>query len=131
MRIVFVFFLVRWFNLGVIGQDGNPEYHEKARQAVRESIVMMRNRNNLLPLDDTTSIFLAGSTANLKQSLTGGWTYLWGNQDDLAFPDEMLTIKEALFSRLGEERVTLANADNFRELFLYVLLTVFYRNSIY
>lgn len=94
---------------------GNPGYQEKAREAILESIVLMRNEGNLLPLDDTISIVLAGSTANMKRSLTGGWTYLWGHQDDTAFPDKMLTIKEALFNRFGEDRVIYANADNIRE----------------
>ena len=59
---------------------------ELARQAVRESLVLLRNENNVLPLKkDTPVIFIAGKGANDIGLQSGGWTLEWqgkpGNED--------------------------------------------------
>jgi beta-glucosidase len=54
------------------------EHLELARQAVRESLVLLRNENNILPLKkDTPVIFVAGRGANDIGLQTGGWTLEW------------------------------------------------------
>jgi beta-glucosidase len=95
-----------------VNKTGNFENHEIAREAVRESLVLMKNNNNVLPLDQNATIVLAGSTSNIKRSLTGGWTYIWQHEDDSMFPDEMKTIQDALTDRLGENRVRIAQIED-------------------
>lgn len=56
---------------------GTPEHRAIARQAVRESLVLLKNEDNLLPLDRTTRIFLAGKSADNIQNQCGGWTMSW------------------------------------------------------
>ena len=54
------------------------EHLELARQAVRESVVMLTNTNNILPLSkDTPVIFVAGEGANDIGLQSGGWTLEW------------------------------------------------------
>ena len=54
------------------------EHLELARQAVRESLVLLRNENNILPLSKTASvIFVAGEGANDLGLQSGGWTLEW------------------------------------------------------
>jgi beta-glucosidase len=54
------------------------EHLELARQAVRESLVLLRNENNILPLKkDTPVIFVAGKGANDIGLQSGGWTLEW------------------------------------------------------
>ena len=74
----------------------NPEYQltvrsrehlDLARQAVRESLVLLKNENNILPLKkDTPVIFVAGEGANDIGLQSGGWTIEWqgttGNNED-------------------------------------------------
>jgi beta-glucosidase len=56
----------------------SPEHLELARQAVRESLVLLKNENNLLPLKkDTAVIFVAGQGANDIGLQSGGWTLEW------------------------------------------------------
>jgi len=54
------------------------EHLELARQAVRESLVLLKNKNNILPLKkDTPVIFVAGEGANDIGLQSGGWTLEW------------------------------------------------------
>jgi beta-glucosidase len=63
------------------------EHLDLARQAVRESLVLLKNENNVLPLSkDTPVIFVAGEGANDIGLQSGGWTLEWqgkkGNEDE-------------------------------------------------
>jgi beta-glucosidase len=54
------------------------EHLELARQAVRESLVLLKNENDTLPLSkDTPVIFIAGEGANDIGLQSGGWTLDW------------------------------------------------------
>lgn len=54
------------------------EHLDLARQAVRESLVLLKNENNILPLSkDTPVIFVAGEGANNIGLQSGGWTLEW------------------------------------------------------
>jgi beta-glucosidase len=57
------------------------EHVELARQAVRESLVLLKNANNVLPLKkDTPVIYLAGEGGNDIGLQSGGWTISWQGQ---------------------------------------------------
>lgn len=56
---------------------GAPEHRAIARQAVRESLVLLKNQNSTLPLNPTQNILIAGSGADSMQQQTGGWTLSW------------------------------------------------------
>jgi len=63
------------------------EHLDLARQAVRESLVLLKNGNNVLPLKkDTPVIFIAGEGADDIGLQTGGWTLQWqgvkGNNEE-------------------------------------------------
>lgn len=76
------------FSLGLFEQPmPDPKYQatvrsrehlELARQAVRESLVLLTNTNDILPLSkDTPVIFVAGEGANDIGLQSGGWTLEW------------------------------------------------------
>ncbi len=63
------------------------EHLELARQAVSESLVLLKNEKNVLPLSkDTPVIYVAGEGANDVGLQSGGWTLEWqgkiGNEDE-------------------------------------------------
>ena len=60
------------------GTVRSREHLELARQAVRESLVLLKNENDILPLSkDTPVIFIAGEGANDIGLQSGGWTLEW------------------------------------------------------
>jgi beta-glucosidase len=56
---------------------GNAAHREVARQAVRESLVLLKNRNGLLPLKRTLNVLVAGDGADNIGKQCGGWTITW------------------------------------------------------
>ncbi|WP_111979521.1 glycoside hydrolase family 3 protein [Algibacillus agarilyticus] len=68
---------------------GSAQHRAIARQSVRESLVLLKNNNNLLPLNPTANILMAGNGANNIGKQNGGWTITWqgtGN-DNSDFPN--------------------------------------------
>jgi len=53
-------------------------HRKKAKQAVRESLVLLKNENNALPIDKTAKkIVVVGEHANNSGLQSGGWTIAW------------------------------------------------------
>jgi beta-glucosidase len=60
------------------GTVGSQAHRDLARQAVRQSLVLLKNANHTLPiLKDTPLIFVAGEGANNIGLQSGGWTIEW------------------------------------------------------
>jgi beta-glucosidase len=59
------------------GTIGSEAHRAVAREAVRKSLVLLKNKNNILPLSKTADIFVAGSHANNIGLQCGGWTITW------------------------------------------------------
>ncbi|MEM9267225.1 MAG: glycoside hydrolase family 3 N-terminal domain-containing protein, partial [Cyanobacteria bacterium P01_F01_bin.13] len=56
---------------------GHPDHQAIARQAVRESLVLLKNQENFLPLRTDQTILVTGDGANDIGKQTGGWTLSW------------------------------------------------------
>lgn len=56
---------------------GAPEHRALARQAVRESLVLLKNKNNILPLSPRLNVLVAGDGADNISKQTGGWSVNW------------------------------------------------------
>jgi beta-glucosidase len=65
---------------GIAGSDGiigRNEHRAVAQQAVRESLVLLKNNGGLLPLNPNQTILVAGDAANNIGKQSGGWTISW------------------------------------------------------
>ena len=62
---------------GRFDQLGSPEHRAIARTAVRESLVLLKNQNGLLPLKAGQKILVAGDGADNIGKQSGGWTLTW------------------------------------------------------
>lgn len=56
---------------------GSAEHRAVARQAVRESLVLLKNAGQLLPLKPMSNVLVAGDGADNLTKQTGGWTLSW------------------------------------------------------
>lgn len=86
-----------------VGSEGDRQV---SLQAARESITLLRNENDLLPLDGSEDVLVTGPTGHSMKSLHNGWTYTWQGQGlaEEMFPDRP-TVYEALRAEVGESQV--------------------------
>ncbi|WP_433462841.1 glycoside hydrolase family 3 protein [Spirillospora sp. CA-128828] len=79
--------LTRKFQLGLFERPmadrsylttvGSAAHRRLARRAVAESQVLLKNKGDVLPLDDGDKVFVAGRSANDIGMQSGGWTITW------------------------------------------------------
>nr|WP_245409598.1 exo 1,3/1,4-beta-D-glucan glucohydrolase [Allosphingosinicella vermicomposti] len=68
---------------------GSAEHRAVARQAVRESLVLLKNQGKVLPIAANAKILVAGDGANNLPKQSGGWTLTWQGTgiDNSHFPN--------------------------------------------
>lgn len=66
----------------LIGEIGKKEHRDLARQAVRESLVLLKNENNVLPLNKQARIVVVGEFGDNSGLQSGGWTVNWQGTTD-------------------------------------------------
>lgn len=75
---------------------GSQEHEEASLQTACESVTLLKNTDNILPLSKNAKILVGGPAANTMRPLLGGWSYSWqGNLVD-EFTEKYQTIYEAL-----------------------------------
>ncbi len=75
-------------------------------QAAKESIILAKNNDNILPIPTTAKLLVTGPTANTMQTLMGGWSTTWqGDQVDNHL-SQFNTISEAITGKFGKVNVT-------------------------
>ncbi len=94
---------------------GSKEHADKALRAAEETMVLLKNEGNILPLAKGGKILLTGPNTNQMRCLNGGWSYTWqgSNAEDLA--EQYNTIYEALCNKYGKENVTLEQGVTYNE----------------
>ena len=85
---------------------GLPEYRDVSLQAARESITLLKNTNNILPLAKTAKVLVTGPTADSLVSMNNGWTYVWQGSEEGLYPKDRNTIRKAIEAKLGAGNVT-------------------------
>jgi len=148
-RILRLKFKVGLFENPVVEQAaiknfGLPEYKQKALDAALQSITLLKNDKNTLPLKKDFKIVLAGPNANNIPSLHGCWSYTWQGADETAtlskaqtpadkdfknfipgitfkdsilplFPKTTLSVKQALEAKIGAGKVVCQSVSNYED----------------
>lgn len=74
-------------------------------QAARESITLLKNTDNLLPLSKGRKVLVTGPAADSLLSLNNGWTYIWQGTNEKLYPKDRLTILGAIREKAGARNV--------------------------
>lgn len=94
---------------------GGEQFVQLALEGATESMVLLKNNNNILPLQKGKKILLTGPNANQMRCLDGGWSYTWqGNRTD-EFAGKYNTIYEALCNEYGKENIVLNQGVTYNE----------------
>lgn len=81
------------------------EFQDNAYEAAVESMVLLKNEDNVLPISAGKKILVVGPNANSMRTLNGGWSYTWQGDAD-KFASQHNTIFEALQKVYGEKNVS-------------------------
>jgi len=84
---------------------GSASHHQMSLDAARQSLVLLRNTDGLLPLDGDGDIFVTGPTADALPPVFGSWTYSWQGTEEAWYPDTP-TILDAVRDHFGPSRVS-------------------------
>ncbi|HJP91839.1 MAG TPA: glycoside hydrolase family 3 N-terminal domain-containing protein [Pyrinomonadaceae bacterium] len=84
----------------------SPESRQVSLQAARESITLLKNANNVLPLAKTTKVLVTGPTADSLVSLNNGWTWVWQGSEESLYPKDRPTIRKAIEAKVGANNIT-------------------------
>jgi len=71
-------------------------------QAAQEAITLLKNQEDLLPLERGQKVLVTGPCANKLSVLNGGWTLTWQGDKEELYPQEKLTILEAVQAKNGQ-----------------------------
>src|SRR6266566_3514600 len=85
---------------------GLPESRQAALQAARESMTLLKNTGDLLPLAKDRKVLVTGPTADSLISLNNGWTYVWQGSEEALYPKDRPTIRRAIEAKTGAANVT-------------------------
>lgn len=87
-------------------------FQANAYEAAVESMVLLKNEDNVLPIQAGKKILVTGPNANSMRTLNGGWSYTWqGDADN--FASHHNTIFEALQNVYGEKNVSYVAGVNY------------------
>lgn len=87
------------------GKFGLPEYKETALQAAEASLVLLENKGDILPLEESQKLLLVGPACASKAPLHGCWSYSWQGNVESAYPEETLTLAQAMRQVHGNDRI--------------------------
>lgn len=94
---------------------GGEEFAKLALEGATESMVLLKNERNILPLQHGKKILLTGPNAHQMRCLDGGWSYTWQGHRTDEFAGKYNTIYEAFCNEYGKENVILNQGVTYNE----------------
>jgi beta-glucosidase len=91
----------------LLAQVGSPAHRAIGRQAVAQSLVLLQNTGNVLPLAKTAKVWVGGSGSNSLNNQCGGWTITWQGSGGMT---QGTTISQAI-GKVTTPVATMAAAD--------------------
>jgi len=94
-----------YYNYADFPDFGSEKHASAALMAAEESITLLKNTDNILPLPKERKILIAGPNANNMRSLNGGWTLSWQGEKTDIYTQKYNTILEAITNKIGANNV--------------------------
>ncbi|WP_299605685.1 glycoside hydrolase family 3 N-terminal domain-containing protein [uncultured Aquimarina sp.] len=91
---------------------GSEKFAAVSKKASLESFTLLKNKDEVLPLEKGTKILVTGPTANTMRSLNGGWSYNWQGSEADNYAKDKNTIAEAI---VGLGNATFVQGVSFKE----------------
>jgi len=94
---------------------GSKKHHQLAYKSASESITLLKNTDDILPIKGNPRILVTGPNGNNMRTLNGAWTYSW--QGDLVdrFAGEFNTIYESISNMYGQNNVRYISGVSYKE----------------
>ncbi len=110
-RILKVKFMLGLFNNPYPDKNLKKQFASDSSRAINleaaeESITLVKNENNILPLSKNSKVLVTGPTADKLSTLNGGWTITWQGDVESLNPKNELTPLEAIQDKIGKGNVT-------------------------
>jgi beta-glucosidase len=93
-------------NAALKSKIGLAESRGASLQAARESMTLLKNTSELLPLAKNRKVLVTGPTADSIISLNNGWSYVWQGSEESLYPKDRPTIRRAIEAKAGAANVT-------------------------
>ena len=85
---------------------GKPEYQQVALDAAHEAMTLLKNQNNILPLQKNIKVLVEGPSAQSITALNGCWSYVWQGNQEQFYPADSKTILQTIADKVGASNVT-------------------------
>ncbi|MFL5788472.1 MAG: glycoside hydrolase family 3 protein, partial [Flavisolibacter sp.] len=103
---------------------GSAEFAKASYNTAAESITLLKNANNTLPIRANAKVLVTGPNANSMRTLNGGWTYTWQGENTDRYGRAYNTILKSIRNKLGVDNVV------FQEGVAYKMNGSYYEDSI-
>ena len=87
---------------------GSEKSVEVSLSSAQQAITLLKNENSILPLAKGKRVLVSGPNADMLSVMNGGWTYTWQGNLEQVYPQEKLTVLEAIKAKIGTENVAYA-----------------------
>ena len=110
-KILLLKYALNLFDKPVTYIKDYPDFGSKAHQqaafnTASESITLLKNEKNILPINKTTKVFVTGPNANSMRTLNGAWTYSWQGEKTAEFASAYHTILDAIKRKAAANTVS-------------------------
>ncbi|HCK99451.1 MAG TPA: beta-glucosidase [Candidatus Marinimicrobia bacterium] len=102
-------------NVELKKQFACDEFREVNLQAARESITLLKNKKQTLPLSKNVKVLVTGPSTNLLSVLNGGWTITWQGNEEALYPKDKKTVLAAIREKIGAQNVLYQPGVDFNE----------------
>jgi len=104
-----------YYDMKMYPKFGSAEFKQVAFNAALESITLLKNDKQILPLAKNKKILLTGVAANLMNPLNGAWTYTWQGVQTKHNQADKKTIYQAITDKIGADHVTYVEGTSYNK----------------